>query len=109
MSRECKTVVERAAQVQMSKRARDANNARVLRLNSQSPSREGDCEGQSSREGDSEDGEVHGADDDVVMDEEGGDEESSDKQTVFFIFCFTITSGMGGGMDIRGGYRGRYL
>jgi len=62
--------VEREHQEQMSRRARDANAARILQLNSPqlnspSPSCSGGCEGQGSREGDG-------------MVEKGGDEEGGD-------------------------------
>jgi len=65
VAREHMVVVEREHQEQMSRRARDANAARVLQLNSPSPSCSGVCEGQGSREGDG-------------MVEEGGDEEGGD-------------------------------
>jgi hypothetical protein len=65
VARERNLVVERAEQEQMSRRARDANAARVLQLNSPSPSCSGGGEGQGAREGDG-------------MVEEGGDEEGGD-------------------------------
>jgi hypothetical protein len=65
VARERMVVVEREHQEQMSRRARDANAARVLQLNSPSPSCSGVGEGQGSREGDG-------------MVEEGGDEEGGD-------------------------------
>ncbi len=65
VARERMVVVEREHQEQMSRRTHDANAARVLQLNSVSPSSSGVGEGQGSREGDG-------------MVEEGGDEEGGD-------------------------------